>query len=350
MSLRLVICLVSISVLAGCASNTPAITKSTNGEPRLINEAPFYPAEGALPFKFRSFGHSTDTYERDLKPVEWKKVDEFEVGKFIIALHAKLNEVNILAHFLELPYDNLGGATDKTDGSKREVLIKVISENDALVKHIFEKKAVRAKVNFYFAIYDTEVKTPVTTWQYGPIIDPVELNLAEMLPPLGEKYERDTDFDDTRWYGQIMRTMLHEYAHVVHINEPSAFKTLLADEFTAATVDRCASYGVHRFRNEQLNSGLIRAGVDFSNDREFIIRGKPFTSSTTGGQLAGTAIAALFSRGEMASAPRERWVEVLPQYCKMIVDAKPAFATSNEGLDWIDTNIKNAKLPFLEGR
>ncbi len=339
-------CLVA-AVMAGCSSAPPLFAKSTNSGPSAKNEISFYPENGSKRYRFQSFGFSENTYEHDLKPVEWKKVDEFEIGRFTIALHAKSNETNVLAHFLALPHDNIERIEQ---GSKREILAKVVGETDVLAAYLFDKKAVRAKVNFYLGIFNTEVKTPITEWQYGPIVDPMTLNLALMLPPLGEKYEREPSFDDTRWYEQILRIMLHEYAHVVHINAPSDFKTLLADEFIASVVDQCIAYGVHEFRNEDLNSSLRNAGVRFANDREFVVRGKPFATSTTGGELASTALAALFLHSEMATAPRERWVEALPQYCKMIVDAKPAFATTNEALDWIDANIKNAKLSFLEKR
>jgi hypothetical protein len=341
---RLIICSVAIVATSGCVSTPPLFSKSTATGPALINEVPFYPAKGSTPFKFQSFGSSENTYERDLKPVTWKKVDEFEVGKFSVALHAKENEINILAHFLKLPHDNIERIEN---GSKREVLAKIVGEMDVLARHIFQKKAVRAKVNFYVAIFDTEVKTPITDWQYGPIIDPVELNLAVMLPPLGEKYERESGFDDTRWYEQISQIALHEYAHVVHNNSPSAFNSQLADEFIAHTVGLCAGYGIHEFRNQTLNESILKAATNYVQDREFITRGKPFATSTTGGKLASTALAALFSHNELANAPRERWLEVLPQYCKMIVDANPSFNTTNDGLEWIESNIQKTKLPFL---
>jgi hypothetical protein len=343
-SIRLIICFVTIVATSGCVSTLPLFTKSPSHGPAVNNEVPFFPAKGSTPFKFQSFGSSENTYERDLKPVTWKKVDEFEMGKFSVALHAKENETNILAHFLKLPHDNIERIEN---GSKREVLAKIFGEMDVLARHIFQKKAVRAKVNFYVAIFDTEVKTPITDWQYGPIIDPVELNLAVMLPPLGEKYERESGFDDTRWYEQISQIALHEYAHVVHNNSPSAFNGLLADEFIAHTVGLCAGYGVHEFRNQALNDSILRAAINYAQDREFIIRGKPFATSTTGGELASTALAALFSHNELANAPRERWLEALPQYCKMIVGANPTFNTTNDALDWIEANIQKTKLPFL---
>jgi hypothetical protein len=343
-SIRLIICFVTIVATSGCVSTPPLFTKSPTHGPAVNNEVPFFPAKGSAPFKFQSFGSSENTHERDLKPVTWKKVDEFVAGKFSVALHAKENETNILAHFLKMPHDNIERIEN---GSKREVLAKVVGEMDVLVRHIFQKKAVRAKVNFYVAIFDTEVKTPITDWQYGPIIDPVELNLAVMLPPLGEKYERESGFDDTRWYEQIMQIALHEYAHVVHNNAPSAFNGLLADEFIAHTVGLCAGYGIHEFRNQALNDSILRAAINYAQDREFITRGKPFATSTTGGELASTALAALFSHNELANAPRERWLEALPQYCKMIVSANPSFTTTNEALDWIEVNIQKTKLPFL---
>lgn len=335
--------LLFLSVLAGCA-NTPAlITKSASGGPSVVNEISPVESDDRV-FKFRSFGKSENTYERDIKPVTWKKVDEFVAGRFTVALHAKENEINILGHFLQLPHDNIERVAN---GSKREVLTKIIGEMDVLAQRIFQTKAVRARANFYLAIYDTEVKTPITDWQYGPIADPIKLNLALMLPPLGEKYEREVGFDDTHWYAMLSRIVLHEYAHVVNKNRPSAFRTSLADEFVAYTVEFCSGYMVYEFRNRKINASLLKAGEDYAKDREFITRGKPFATSTTGGQLASTALGALFSHSELANSSSERWLEVLPQYCKMIVDAKPAFARTNEALDWIEANIQKAKLPFL---
>ena len=341
---RLTICSMAIAASSGCVSTPPLFAKSAITGPAVMNEVPFYLAKGSAPFKFQSFGSSENTYERDLKPVVWKKVDEFEAGKFSVALHAKENEINILAHFLKLPHDNIERIEN---GSKREVLAKVAGEMHALAGHIFQKKAVRAKINFYVAVFDTEVKTPITDWQYGPIVDPAELNLAVMLPPLGEKYERESGFDDTRWYEQIWQIALHEFAHVVHSNAPSAFNTLLADEFIAHAVGSCAGYGIYEFRNQAINERILKAAINYVQDREFITRGKPFATSTTGGRLAATALAALFSHNELANSSRERWVEALPQYCKMIVEANPSFSTTNEALDWIEKNIEKTKLPFL---
>jgi hypothetical protein len=335
--------LLFLSVLTGCANAPALITKSASDGPSVVNEiSPVESADGI--FKFQSFGKSENTYERDAEPVKWKKVDEFVAGRFTITLHAKENEINILEHFLKLPHDNIERIAN---GSKREGLAKIVGDMDALATHIFQKKAVRARANFYLAIFDTEVKTPITDWQYGPIADPIELNLALMLPPLGEKYEREEGFDDTRWYSQLPRVVLHEYAHVVNKNKPSAFRTNLADEFVAYTVELCGGYLVYEFRNQKINASLLKAGENYLKDREFITRGKPFATSTTGGQLASTALGALFSRSELANSSNERWLEVLPQYCKMIVDAKPSFATTNDALDWIEASIQKAKLPFL---
>ncbi len=333
-------------VLSSCASTTPLFTKSDDGLLVVRNEVPLhYSSTDSTKYKFRSFGYSENTYERDLKPVQWKKVDEFEVGRFTIVLHAKEKETNVLEHFLALPHDNV---ERKGNVLKREMLAKVVAETDALAAYVFDKKAARARVNFYLGIFNTEVKTPLTDWQYGPVIDPMLLNLAVMLPPLGEKYEREPDYDDARWHEQILRIMLHEYTHVVVSNAPSQFKTLLADEFTASTLDQCVAYGAHDFRNKELNSNLINAGKKFTADREFVTRGRPFATSTTGGELAATAVAALFSHANLANALPERWKDIFPQYCKMVVDAKPEFETTKAGLDWIDANVKNAELAFLE--
>jgi hypothetical protein len=343
---RLLVTTLIIFISAGCANHpTPVFIPSTTNSPSVNNEVSGHTLKNSSGFKFRSSGSSQNTHERDTRPVTWVKVDEIKADPLTIVIYAKDSENNVLARFLQLPHDNVKRIGT---GTKRDMLVKVLDEMSSFVKDLFAKKAVRLNANIYIAIYDTEVKTPMTPWQYGPVVDPIELNLAASLPPLGEKYEREEGFDDTLWYEQISRIMLHEYAHVVHNNAPDAFTTDLADEFIAHTVDRCAGFLVNEFRGQKFNDTIIEAAGRYANDRDFITQNKPFATSTTGGQLAVTAIAALFTHSELSHATRERRLEILLKYCKMIVDAKPSFATTREALDWIEANVEKATLPFLQ--
>jgi hypothetical protein len=348
MRVRIVISFLFMLFLSSCTSGPPLFAAAESGGPRAVNHIDVYTEDKQAPFKFRSLGSIENFLERDRKPVNWQKVDQLENGKLKIILYAKENEVPIIEHFLALPHDNV---ERKSVGSKRDMVLQIAGEADALVKYIFENKAVRVNANIYIGLVDAEVKTPITSWQHGPVVDPIELNLAFALPWLGENYEREVGFgDDTQWYEQMYRMLLHEYAHVVHVNAPSKYKTTLANEFVAHTVELCIGYGVHEFREQKLINSLLKAIQNFTQDREFLTRGKPFATSTTGGQLASTSLVALFSQSQLANAPRERWLEVLPKYCKMIVDAEPAFSNTKEAHDWITSNVQMANLPFLSAQ
>lgn len=236
-----------------------------------------------------------------------------------------------------LPLDDATWMPHKT---RIAALNELLIGADSALQFIFADKAVNAEVNMYLAPYKKQVTTPWTAWQWGPLIDPIRLNLAMPVPSLGPDIERRANFDDSFFLISILRAFSHEYAHVVNKNKPFQITTTpLGDEFIAHTIDFCIAFEITEFTDEQTGAQLLARGRQFIADKNTILKGVPFATSTTGQQLAFTSLSALLVRTDVASRPRTEWTKLLRPYCKMVVDKNPRLETTQDRLDWIEKNV-----------
>lgn len=332
-SLPIVFCF----LLASCAtSHIPVFAPLASGGLAIDNEIEVFRAAAPANYKIRSRGISQGELKKDIHPVVWEKIETLKSNQFTINLFAKQIESTFVRAFLNLPPDQ----TDFFSGkNKLEALTKIIEQTEFFFREIYGDRVAKSDINLYIASYDTQVVTPVSDWQFGPTINPVRLNLAMMLPPLGPNFEREEGFDDQRFFSELIRTFSHEYAHVIHSNAPTQFTTILADEFLAHSIDRCVGYSIYAFMDPRLNQQLLENAAQFSAGDIGTLYKPPFATSTVGGKLAIFSFATFFARPDVVGLSAAGKTRLIPTYCKRVIDMKPRFSTAEQGVIWIREHI-----------
>ena len=335
-----------LMALAGCGTPpAPVFAPAAPGSYGVENHISLLPEQSPQVFRIRSQGKSYGALINDDTPASWRSIGMVKSARFRINLMAKAADAERFEAFFAMPVDDATWMPHKT---RMAALNELLIGADAALAFIFADKAVNAFGNIYFAPYQTKVTTPWTDWQWGPLINPISLNLAMTMPPLVPDRERNANFDDAFFLISMLRGFSHEYAHVVNKNKPFQITTTpLGDEFTAHTIEFCIAFEITEFTDEQMNKQLLKRGEQFITDKNSILKDLPFATSTTGQQIAFTSLSALLSRPDVATRPRTEWTKLLRPYCKMVVDKNPGLETTEDGMDWIEKNVLLGKLNEL---
>jgi hypothetical protein len=335
---KIIILSMMVALLGGCAvTRNPVFTPPPSGAFGVENHVELRTVPSSILFKIRSQGKTFGDVTKETKDIQWTDIGHASAHNFRLSLYVESTQSNAIKTFFSMPVDDPAWFPSM---SKLAALEKLLFDTEARLRKVFGSKAVGATINVYLAKYRTQMLTPYTDWQDGPLIDPVQLNLAIPLPPMGANFERHKAFNDSFFLTSVMRIFAHEYAHVVNRNKPFRITTTpLGDEFIAHSVDMCTSFGIVGFTNENLLKQMLDLRNQFINDKYSVIQGQPFATSTTGGQLAFISISTMFSNLEVIALNDDEKRDLLMPYCKMIVDKNPSIETTKDGLDWIEKNI-----------
>ena len=228
-----------------------------------------------------------------------------------------------------------------------EILSAVfLKSNEALVG-MLGPRAVKSRINIYYSRPDAPMKVPFTEWQPGPFVDPVELNLAMLMPIRADGQSLMKPENRVFWHYALISAFAHEYMHVIQENVPTPPRPALADEFVAHTVGDCTLM-LQRGKFSEASRTSAREVADeyFQKGRRHYVD-QPFALSDTAGDLAALARSLYFARAVLRDTPMTVWQQKAPAYCKYIANAVPDFSTVAGALDWIEKHVYRAKLDFL---
>ncbi len=274
----------------------------------------------------------------------WRKIGEFSTSHFAVALFAPEDEAILFDTAMRVP---VAIASSKRGLSDLDILHAGFLKSNKALMEMLGTRTVKSQFNIYYSRPEAPARVPFTDWQPGPIVDPVKLNLAIIMPVRANGQSLLKPEDREAWHTAVVSGFAHEYMHVVQANAPTPPRPALADEFVAYAVGDCITAILHgKFSEASRKSGMEVAEVYFQKGKRYYLD-QPFALSDTAGDLAALAGSLFFSRPELKDATLTHWQQIAPAYCKYIANAVPDFSTVEGGLDWIEKHVYRAKLDFL---